>query len=206
MTVYLELTREFNAGRTRAILCNGQAVALLRLAIASKDGDWILREDEEALSHVRSVLARHGAQYRFGAPLDLDWLRGGWSAHLEFPWHGLRVRTDFSTRPPRLSGAELEELWAQQDQRDIPFTPPKPLLRIKQTGREKDWPIVGELARLLTDPGEQILYSRSPQDILRLLADHPSLAGELTLRRPALAAAKGGLAALRMALDQDATS
>ncbi len=38
MSVYLELTSEFNAGRTRAIVCSGQAVVLLRLAIASKDG------------------------------------------------------------------------------------------------------------------------------------------------------------------------
>ncbi len=35
MTIYLDLTREFNAGRLRTILCSGQAVVLLRLAIAS---------------------------------------------------------------------------------------------------------------------------------------------------------------------------
>lgn len=52
MSIYLELTREFNAGRLRTIVCNGQAVVLLRLAIASKDGDWILREAQEAIDHV----------------------------------------------------------------------------------------------------------------------------------------------------------
>jgi len=34
-------------GRLRAILASGQAVVLYRLAIMSKDGDWILREETE---------------------------------------------------------------------------------------------------------------------------------------------------------------
>lgn len=75
MSIYLELTREFNVGRLRAIISSGPAVVLLRLAIASKDGDWIVREDQEALGHVLGVLESHGAHYRFGAPLDLRWLR-----------------------------------------------------------------------------------------------------------------------------------
>jgi hypothetical protein len=58
----------------------------------SKDGDWILPEDEEALGHVLAVLAPRGARYRFGAPLDARWMRGGWSAHFEFRAGPLRVR------------------------------------------------------------------------------------------------------------------
>lgn len=81
---YLELTEELNRGRLRALLSSGQAVVVHRLAIMSKDGDWVLREDGEAVDHALQVLARHGAHYRFGAPLDVRWLAGGWSAHLEF--------------------------------------------------------------------------------------------------------------------------
>ena len=95
MLIYLDLTREFNARRLRTSLCSDQAVVLLRLAIASKDGDWILREDQEALDHVLAVLEQHGARYRFCAPLDLRWLRNGWSSHFEFQHGGMRVRTDF---------------------------------------------------------------------------------------------------------------
>jgi hypothetical protein len=98
--IYLDLTREFNAGRLRAIISSGQAAVLHRLAVMSKDGDWILQEDDEALDHVLRTLARHGARYRFGAPLDRRWLAGGWSAHFEFNQAGLRVRADFVTRPP----------------------------------------------------------------------------------------------------------
>jgi len=66
--IYLELTDEFNAGRVRVVICSGQAAVLHRVAIMSKDGDWILRENEEACRHVLTVLERHGARYRFGAP------------------------------------------------------------------------------------------------------------------------------------------
>ncbi|HSS76115.1 MAG TPA: hypothetical protein VLV54_05155 [Thermoanaerobaculia bacterium] len=76
---YLELTEEFNRGRLRALLSSGQAVVVHRLAVMSKDGDWILREDTEAVEHVLKVLALKGAYYRFGAPLDLRWLGGGWT-------------------------------------------------------------------------------------------------------------------------------
>jgi len=62
VSVYLDLTRELDAGRLRAIVCSGQAVVLLRLAMASKDGDWILREDQETLDHVLAVLESHGAR------------------------------------------------------------------------------------------------------------------------------------------------
>jgi hypothetical protein len=56
MSIYLELTRKFNSGRTRAILASGQAVVLHRLAIMSKDGDCILREEPEITEHVLAVL------------------------------------------------------------------------------------------------------------------------------------------------------
>jgi len=106
-----DLTTAFNSGgRLRAVICSGQAVVLHRLAVMSKDGDWILREDEAVLAHVLAVFQDYGANYRFGAPLDLGWLRGGWSSHFEFAFEGLRIRTDFFTRPPRFSGSDLDLL------------------------------------------------------------------------------------------------
>jgi hypothetical protein len=203
MSIYLDLTREFNAGRLRAILCSGQAVVMLRLAIASKDGDWILREDQEALDHVLAVLERHGARYRFGAPLDLRWLREGWSSHLQFQSGGMRVRTDFFTRPPRVAERALAELWREQEGRDPPFTPARMLIDIKKTAREKDWPIVGELARLLSDPREQLLCSRSASDLLELAAAYPGLIQELQGDRPALRTIAEGREPLREALDRE---
>lgn len=46
MNIYIDLTKRFNRGRLRAVLAGGQAVVLHRLAIMSKDGDWILRETD----------------------------------------------------------------------------------------------------------------------------------------------------------------
>ena len=79
MNIYLELMKHFNEGRLRTVLGGGQAVVLHRLAIMSKDADWILREDRESADHVLQVLGGYGARYRFGAPLDMRWLVGGWS-------------------------------------------------------------------------------------------------------------------------------
>jgi hypothetical protein len=47
---YLTLTEELNQDRFRVLLSSGQAVVVHRLAIMSKDGDWILREDAEAVT------------------------------------------------------------------------------------------------------------------------------------------------------------
>ena len=83
-SVFLDLTREFNRGRVRAVVCGGPAVVLHRLAVMSKDGDWILREAPEACERVLAVLAQRGARYRASSPLDVRWLRGGWSSHFEY--------------------------------------------------------------------------------------------------------------------------
>jgi hypothetical protein len=207
LNIYLRLTRDFNAGRPRALLAGGQAVVLYRLAIMSKDGDWVLREDEEALHHVLGVLAAYGARYRFGAPLALPWMRGGWSAHFEFPREGLRIRTDFVTRPPRLEQEALARLWREFDNR-----PPEPaeakleaaqLILTKQTNREKDYVAIGELARLLEDPGAALRHSRSARDILELAARHPALVAAAQKDRPCLEAVRDGREALAAALDAE---
>ncbi len=193
VNIYLELTDSFNrGGRLRAVICSGQAVVLHRLAVMSKDGDWILREDEETLDHVLGVLNDLGAVYRYGAPLDVEWLRGGWSSHFEFSYEGLRVRTDFFTRPPRLSETDLNRIWREQEGHHPPFVGAVDLARIKMTRREKDYPVIGELARLMPGIADQMRYSRSPRDLTRLCANSPELAAEISRERPLLGMAAVG--------------
>jgi hypothetical protein len=203
MSIYVELTQAFNATSLNAVLSSGQAVVLHRLAVMSKDGDWILREQEDALEHILSVLASRKAAYRFGAPLDVRWMRGGWSAHFEFRHGPLRVRTDFVTRPPRLAPATLEAMWRRQEGREVPFVDARDLAELKKTNREKDYAVIGELARLLADPEDQLLLSRSARDIMDLARLHPKLLPQLAARRPALAAVSSGLDALEAALDAE---
>jgi hypothetical protein len=203
VTIYLELTREFNMGRLRAVICSGQAVVLHRLAIMSKDGDWILREDEEAVERVLQVLDSHGARYRFGAPLDLRWMKGGWSSHFEFRHESLRVRTDFFTRPPRVPAADLARMWTEQEGRDPPFVDARMLAAMKKTNREKDYAVIGELARLVRDPRDQLLLSRSARDLIRLAHEHPRLASDLVRERSLLALVSSGREKLEEALDAE---
>ncbi|MBN1269399.1 MAG: hypothetical protein JXB04_07420 [Kiritimatiellae bacterium] len=203
MSIYIDLTNAFNEGRLRAVLSSGQAVVLHRLAVMSKDGDWILREDEETMKHVLSVLEARGARYRFGAPLDVRWMQGGWSAHFEFRQAPLRIRTDFVTRPPRLSDRDITEMWREQEKKTFPFVNARQLAELKKTNREKDYAVIGELARLLTDPRDQLLLSRSARDILELADRHPELVRELMPLRPALSAVCRGENAVEVALDAE---
>ncbi|GDY12533.1 hypothetical protein LBMAG53_14110 [Planctomycetota bacterium] len=202
-SVYLDLTREFNHGRTRAVLSSGQAVVFHRLAIMSKDGDWIIREDEEALDHLLAVLARHNATCRCGAPLDRRWLEHGWSSHFEFSLDGLRVRTDFVSRPPRLGPAPLAELWSRAEGADPPVIAIDHLIELKKTNRERDYAVIGELARRLTDPRSALRQSRSARDLLALVGQHPELLAAAAAERPALTAAADGEDALGAALDSE---
>lgn len=207
--IYLQLTNEFNAGKVRAIICSGQAAVLHRVAIMSKDGDWILREDPEACKHVLAVLERFGARYRFGAPLDIRWLAQGWSSHFEFTMDVLRVRTDFFSRPPRINAAEMALLWQEQAQARPPFVNLTQLARMKQTDREKDYVVIGELARRMMDPASRVdpadclRFSRSAIDLMRLAEQHPSLVERLAAERPVLAMIKDGRDRLEAALDAE---
>ncbi|MBI2266641.1 MAG: hypothetical protein HYU64_16000 [Armatimonadetes bacterium] len=183
MNIYLRLTQEFNDGRLRAILSGGQAVVLHRLALMSKDGDWILLEDDETMGHILSVLESFGATYRFGAPLDIRWMSGGWSAHFEFTYQGIRVRTDFITRPPRLTADRIERLWRDKAGQPAPFLDVSDLIETKKTNREKDYAVIGELARL---------FREYPQEV-----------AEIKRQRPILASIPDGLHALEAALDAE---
>ncbi len=169
----------------------------------SKDGDWILREDQEALSFVLGVLDKRGAKYRFGAPLDLRWLRGGWSAHFEFRHAEMRVRTDFVTRPPRISAAGLEQMWKAQRRQELPVVDLQSLADLKKTNREKDYAVIGELARRMSSVRDQLLFSRSARDLLRLADEHPELVDELKEHRVPLRFIARGRDELEVALDAE---
>ncbi len=203
---YLQLSAELNEGRLRAVLSSGQAVVLYRLAVMSKDGDWILREDSETVQHVLQVLADRKSHYRFGAPMDLRWLSQGWSSHFEHQEMGLRLRTDFITRPPRISASDLERIWENAAESQPPVVGLEQLADIKKTNREKDYAVIGELARLMPDPRSRFLYSRSARDLLRFAQAEPELLAEMIPCRGALSKIEEGRRALERALDEERRS
>jgi hypothetical protein len=200
---YLELTEEFNRDRLRVLLSSGQAVVVHRLAIMSKDGDWILREDTEAVEHILKVLSLKGARYRFGAPLDLRWLAGGWSSHFELRPEALRLRTDFVTRPPRITPPQLARMWKEAETTGNEVVGLEPLAALKLTNREKDYAVIGELARLMTNARSQLLYSRSSRDLIQIAGEHPEALAEALSDRPLLTRIAEGREVLEEALDRE---
>ncbi|MBW3635723.1 MAG: hypothetical protein KY445_04555 [Armatimonadetes bacterium] len=206
--IYLDLTNEFNAGRLRAILSSGQAVVVHGLALASKDGDWILREEAECFSHILQVLEGYSASYRLGAPLDMRWMSGGWSAHFEFNHEGNRIRCDFVSRPPRLASDDLANLWEQQesgtgDNFPVPTLDLRRLALLKATRRERDYSFIGEIARRLPTVREQILWSRSARDLASLAENFPEEVRQLVAQRPLLSRIGEGRRVLQRALDEE---
>lgn len=186
--VYFELTREFNRDATVAVLSSGQAVVWYRLSLMSKDGDWIVREDEPACARVLEVLGAHGARYRPSAPLDPRWLCGGWSSHFEFSdERQRRVRCDFVSRPPRVRSDAIRTMFGgQRAAGDIAVIDLESLVVTKQTQRAKDYPIIGALARLLP-AAREILYTTDPDRVIDLAATTGTEVG-----REAVAAARRG--------------
>ncbi len=204
MSIYIDLTKEFNKGGLRAILSSGQAVVMHRLAMMSKDGDWIIKEQQSALNHILEILRSHRAKYRFGAPLDLRWLSNGWSSHFEFKLDGLRIRTDFFSRPARISEAERQRIWEEMESKAIPYLDKPDLIKVKMTQREKDYPIIGELARGIKDPEMQMRFSRSARDLIRLSSGNQSIARSVAEVRPLIQhAIKGDRDALESDLDRE---
>ena len=130
-------------------------------------------------------------------------MAGGWSAHLEYRARELRVRTDFFTRPPRIGAAELARMWREQEGRDPPFVDAPMLAELKKTNRERDFAVIGELARRMTDPREQLLYSRSAQELIELARAQHALLPELVARRPLLAEIGTNRELLEEALDRE---
>jgi hypothetical protein len=199
--VYFDLTREFNADGPIAALASGQAVVYYRIAIMSKDGDWVIRETPAACARILDVLTAAGASYRTGAPLDLRWLAAGWSSHFEFfDEKGRRIRCDFFSRPPRVDPGGVDRLF--RDATDpLLAVDLASLILMKRTQRAKDYAVIGELARRLP-AAEEVELTTDPDRLLQLGPGH----GGASARPAAKAALAGDRDAVVVALarEQDA--
>ena len=185
--VYFELTEAFNAEQPVVALASGQAVVFYRIAIMSKDGDWVLHETADACARVLAVLEARGARYRPSAPLDVRWLGGGWSSHFEFfDDRRRRIRCDFVSRPPRVPGAALARLFESASGDRLVCVDVESLILMKQTQRAKDYAAFGPLAALLP-PEREIELTTDPD---RVLALAPSAGAGST--RTAVRAARSG--------------
>lgn len=198
--VYFELTESFNARAPVAALASGQAVVYHRVAIMSKDGDWVIKETAEACEQVLAVLESRAARYRVAAPLDLRWLAGGWSSHFEFfDERRRRVRCDFFSRPPRVPSPAVDALFASAGS-PLRVVDLESLIAMKHTQRAKDYAVIAPLAARL--PPEREIELTTDPDRLVALAERFG-AGST---RPAVVAAlgSGGRRAVVLALAEEA--
>lgn len=145
---YFELHRRFRQAGAEVLLSSGQACVAFGVAAFSKDGDWVIREDQPSCGAVLAVLADEGAAYRLGAPLDPEWLAMGLTSHLEYQsGDGTRIRVDVCSRPPRVP--DLEALWSAAVQAEgLDIVDVESLLRLKHRRRLRDYPIIGALAEV----------------------------------------------------------
>ena len=83
----------------------------------------------------------------------------------------------------------------------VPTIDLRRLAILKETKRERDYSFIAEIARLLPDVREQLLWSRSPREIIELAQQHPELMGQLAQKRPLLSYVSQGPDALEEQLD-----
>ena len=99
-----------------------------------------------------------------------------------------RVRCDFFSRPPRIRPDEVAALFSPQTEpKPLRVVGLEPLIRMKQTQRAKDYPVIGELARRLP-PEREIELTTDPDRVLALATAY----GKDSARSPVRAVFAGG--------------
>lgn len=167
---YFRLHGEFSKAGADVLLSSGQACVVFGIAAFSKDGDWIIRENDRSCAAVLKVLGQHHAVYRLGAPLATDWLALGMTSHFEFQTaDGFRMRADFCSRPPRVP--DVERMWKRAARTGgMHVVDVESLVQLKQTRRLRDYSTIGALAEVAG------LEGNVPAFALNYLQDYELLA------------------------------
>lgn len=83
-------------------------------------------------------------------------------------------------------------MWQAQENAEIPFVGMRDLVLMKMTQREKDYPIIGELARRLPEVPDQLRFSRSARDLLQIARQFRQEAERVVELRPLISLAIDG--------------
>lgn len=184
---------DLRAAGLRFAITSGMACVRYGLQQTTKDSDWILPPDQadslRAMFACReSALPAWTIRYRsiFGAPLEAEWLAGGWTSHLAIRTEagGADHHLDFFGRPPRVKA------W-RTDPADPDFADRDTVTRMKKTDRDKDWPIVGGLAAQSSarGDGQAVLHLQAVEPLRLAWAAMPNAGrGTAIAMRPLLAA------------------
>ena len=188
--------------RSRGIACaitSGMACVAFGAAQATKDCDLLCAPDAAGrLLDLLSATALNGhfPGYRghLSPPLDLRWIRGGWTSHFVWSVPGAEAYLDVFGVAPRGSSrweVEFEGLYACRHT----------VAEMKRTNREKDWPAVTALGAQMIEAGDARGWLHIfDEDLLRALARAAHPPANLLKRRPVLQLAIRSDARLRSAL------
>jgi hypothetical protein len=186
------------------VLTSGMACVEYGLQQNTKDTDWIVAPAEiDRLVALFVELERgvSGGNWRvsyrglFGAPLDAEYLAGGWTSHLavfEGPEAAER-HLDFFGRPPRVGEGWPTDAVAGIASRDV-------VARMKKTDRPKDWPLVNALAIQAFYEGDPraVLHLRDPEILREAWRQFPGASRNLAIHERPLLSVLDSLDDLRL--------
>jgi hypothetical protein len=176
----------------RHVLTSGMACVEYGIQQNTKDTDWIIHpEDLEKLTAMlgeceRGLTGRNWrVSYRplFGAPLVMEYQRGGWTSHLaihdeaDSPEHHL----DIFGHPPRV---RFDEIFTDNS---TGLADRLIVAQMKKTDRDKDWPMIEALCWQIEDEWQTVLHLRTPEKLEELWRRCPDeIKPALITRRPLL--------------------
>lgn len=197
----------------------GQACILYGAAEFSRDVDLAVDPSQESLELLREALDGIPAEPVFVPPLSSRVLGLGHACHFRSKApEDHRLRIDILSV---MRGVDpFPSLWDRRQEIELPGAGRMAVLALpdlvlsKKTQRDKDWPMVRRLIeadeirhRASPPPGRVEFWlreARTPELLRDLAARHPARAAEVSLLRPALAAAAAGdIAAAARALETE---
>ncbi|MCI0539050.1 MAG: hypothetical protein L0Z50_27905 [Verrucomicrobiales bacterium] len=200
MSAPLDFLKIF-AGHLRAAaipfaITSGMACVHYGLQQNTKDSDWIIPAQDlerlrEMLVKLEGGLPPWRISYRqiFGAPLEAEFMRHGWTSHLSI-WDSAASgehKVDIFSKPPRVKPDDLvvdPDGWASQHV----------VAQMKKTDRDRDWPIVDGLGQRLwaAEIATGLLHITTATRLLAAWrAADESVRRNMAARRPLLARLAG---------------
>jgi hypothetical protein len=149
---YANISVKLHEQGIKSLTTGGIACVLYGITQQTKDCDIIIPEERtedviDILEKLQIDDQRCQITLKYGAPLNRDWLRGGWSSHTFFGTpENVVARIDLFGRPPRVPLSQPDD--------NPHYLSRDGVARMKKTRREKDWAYANQLGHQMLKRGE----------------------------------------------------
>jgi hypothetical protein len=207
------------ANRVEHLLMGGQACVFYGAAQFSRDADIAVFAESSNLDRLRTALIDLQADVVAVPPFEQQYLDLGLAVHFRCRRPDLHsIRVDVMSK---MRGVDpFPQLWRRRTTIQLPDGQPIDLMNIadlvlaKKTQRDKDWPMIRTLVDAHYEahrdsPSEELVTfwvreGRSPELLMRLAGDHPSVVAKVIPSRSLLRFATAGSATeLAVALEEE---